>query len=180
MSVNVKGRNIDVTPALKDYVEKKVVRITKQFKTVGDITAVLKIEKENHIIEITVPASGILLRAQESTKDMYSSIDLAVEKIERQIRKYKTRLMKRKYNNFADTETSVSDAVNTAAEENGEFEIVKNKKFALHPMTVEEAILQMNLLNHDFFVFYDPDLGNTNVVYRRKDGKYGLLSPEFK
>ncbi|MCD8198776.1 MAG: ribosome-associated translation inhibitor RaiA [Phascolarctobacterium sp.] len=180
MSVNVKGRNIDVTPALKDYVEKKVVRITKQFKTVGDITAVLKIEKENHIIEITVPASGILLRAQESTKDMYSSIDLAVEKIERQIRKYKTRLMKRKYDNFTDAETSVADAVNTAAEENGEFEIVKNKRFVLHPMTVEEAILQMNLLNHDFFVFYDPDLGNTNVVYRRKDGKYGLLSPEFK
>ncbi len=180
MSVNVKGRNIDVTPALKDYVEKKVVRITKQFKTVGDISAVLKIEKENHIIEITVPASGILLRAQESTKDMYSSIDLAVEKIERQIRKYKTRLMKRKYNNFVDAETAVSEDVNTPAEENGEFEIVKNKRFALHPMTVEEAILQMNLLNHDFFVFYDPDLGNTNVVYRRKDGKYGLLSPEFK
>ncbi len=179
MSVNVKGRNIDITPALKDYVEKKVVRITKQFKTVGDIIAVLKVEKENHIVEITVPASGILLRAQESTKDMYSSIDLAVEKIERQIRKYKTRLMKRKYNNFTDAGTVVPDEVN-GEEENGEFEIVKNKRFVLHPMTVEEAILQMNLLNHDFFVFYDPDIGNTNVVYRRKDGKYGLLSPEFK
>ncbi|MCD8174352.1 MAG: ribosome-associated translation inhibitor RaiA [Phascolarctobacterium sp.] len=179
MSVNVKGRNIDITPALKDYVEKKVVRITKQFKTVGDIIAVLKVEKENHIVEITVAASGILLRAQESTKDMYSSIDLAVEKIERQIRKYKTRLMKRKYNNFTDVGTVVPDEVN-GEEENGEFEIVKNKRFVLHPMTVEEAILQMNLLNHDFFVFYDPDIGDTNVVYRRKDGKYGLLSPEFK
>lgn len=178
MNVIVKGRNIDVTPALKDYVEKKITKVTKQFKTVGDISAVLKVEKGNHIVEITVPASGILLRAQETTKDMYSSIDLVVEKIERQIHKYKTRLMKRKYSNFADVVPAEAPAA--PAEDDGEFEIIKNKKFALHPMTVEEAILQMNLLNHDFFVFYDPDLGSTNVVYRRKDGKYGLLSPEFK
>ena len=179
MSVNVKGRNIDVTPALKEYVEKKITKVTKQFKTVGDISAVLKVEKGNHIVEITVPASGILLRAQETTKDMYSSIDLVVEKIERQIHKYKTRLMKRKYSNFADTAVPAPAPVAEAADE-GEFEIIKNKRFIMHPMTPEEAILQMNLLNHDFFVFYDPHLGATNVVYRRKDGKYGLLSPELK
>lgn len=179
MSVNVKGRNIDVTPALKEYVEKKITKVTKQFKTVGDISAVLKVEKGNHIVEITVPASGILLRAQETTKDMYSSIDLVVEKIERQIHKYKTRLMKRKYNNFADTAVPAPAPAAEAADE-GEFEIIKNKRFIMHPMTPEEAILQMNLLNHDFFVFYDLDLGATNVVYRRKDGKYGLLSPELK
>lgn len=175
MNVNVKGRNIDVTPALKEYVEKKITKVTKQFKTVGDISAVLKVEKGNHIVEITVPASGILLRAQETTKDMYSSIDLVVEKIERQIHKYKTRLMKRKYSNFADVPVAPAPV-----EDDGEFEIIKSKKFVLHPMSVEEAILQMNLLNHDFFVFYDPDLGSTSVVYRRKDGKYGLISPEFK
>ena len=177
MSVNVKGRNINVTPALKEYVEKKITKVTKQFKTVGDISAVLKVEHGNHIVEITVPASGILLRAQETTKDMYSSIDLVVEKIERQIHKYKTRLMKRKYANFAETEPALA-AVPEAADE--EFEIIKNKHFTMHPMTPEEAILQMNLLNHDFFVFFDPDLGSTNVVYRRKDGKYGLLTPELK
>ena len=172
MSVNVKGRNIDVTPALREYVEKKIAKVTKQFKTVGDISAVLKVEKGNHIVEITVPASGILLRAQENTKDMYTSIDLVVEKIERQVHKYKTRLMKRQYSNFVDpTPVPAGDE---------EFEIVKNKKFVLRPMSVEEAIMQMNLLNHDFFVFFDPDLDSTNVVYRRKDGKYGLLSPELK
>ena len=176
MSVNVKGRNIDVTPALKEYVEKKVAKVTKQFKAVGDITAVLKVEKGNHIVEITVPASGILLRAQETTKDMYSSIDLVVEKIERQIHKYKTRLMRRKYSNFVEPVT----AAPAESVDEGELQIVKNKHFTMHPMTPEEAILQMNLLNHDFFVFYDPDLGATNVVYRRKDGKYGLLSPELK
>ena len=175
MSVNVKGRNIEVTPALRDYVKKKISKVVKQFKTVVDISAVLKVEKGNHIVEITVPASGILLRAQETTKDMYSSIDLVCEKIERQIHKYKTRLMKRKYANFVD-----APAPAHVEEDEGEFEIIKNKKFVMHPMTPEEAILQMNLLNHDFFVFYDPDLGATNVVYRRKDGKYGLLSPELK
>ena len=177
MSVNVKGRNINVTPALKEYVEKKITKVTKQFKTVGDISAVLKVEHGNHIVEITVPASGILLRAQETTKDMYSSIDLVVEKIERQIHKYKTRLMKRKYANFAETEPAPA-AVPEASDE--EFEIIKNKHFTMHPMTPEEAILQMNLFNDYLFAFFDPDLGSTSVVYRRKDGKYGLLTPELK
>ena len=86
--------------------------------------------------------------------------------------------MKRKYSNFADAPAAPAEAAPAA--DDGEFEIIKNKRFVMHPMTAEEAILQMNLLNHDFFVFYDPDLGSTNVVYRRKDGKYGLLSPELK
>ena len=176
MTIHVKGRNVDVTPAMKDYVEKKIAKITKQFKAVGDINAVLKIEHGYHIAEITVPASGILLRAQESTKDMYSSIDLVVEKIERQIHKYKTRLMKKKYANFAEVPAQAPANI----EEDGEFEIIKNKKFALNPMNTEEAILQMNLLNHDFFMFFNIEQNGVNVVYRRKDGKYGLLSPELK
>ena len=96
---------------------------------------------------------------------------MVFDKVERQIHKYKTRLMKRKYSNFADTAVPAQAPAAEAADE-GEFEIIKNKRFIMHPMTPEEAILQMNLLNHDFFVFYDPDLGATNVVYRRKDGKY--------
>ena len=177
MSIKVRGKNIEVTPALKQYVEKKVDKVTKQFKTVGEITAVLKVEKGNHIVEITVPASGILLRAQESTKDMYSSIDLVTEKIERQIHKYKTRLMKRKYANFVEPAPA---EVEVPAEPDEEFKIIKTKQFEMHPMTPEEAILQMNLLNHDFYVFYDPDFGAVNVVYRRKDGNYGLLEPKLK
>lgn len=176
MNVNVRGKNIVVTPALKEYVEKKITKITRQFKTVGDISAVLKVEKGNHIVEITVPASGILIRAQESTKDMYSSIDLVVEKIERQVHKYKTRLAKRKYSNFV--EPVPAPEVESAQDE--EFKIIKNKKFSMNPMTAEEAILQMNLLDHDFFVYFDPDYGGVNVVYRRKDGNYGLLQPELK
>ena len=177
MTVNVRGKNITVTPAIKEYVEKKVQTITKQFKVVGDISVVVRVEKDQHIAEITVPASGIVLRAQESTKDMYSSIDSCVDKIERQIHKYKTRLMRRKYNNFREEFVAVSakDEI-----DDGEFKVVRNKKYVLRPMNLQEAIMQMNLLNHDFFVFYDPDFGGVNVVYRRKDGNYGLLAPELK
>lgn len=174
MNVLVKGRNIDVTPALKEYVEKKISKVVKQFKAVDEVVAVLKVAKGDHTVEITIPAKGIILRAQETSKDMYSSIDIVCEKIERQIHKYKTRLAKRKYANFAEP------PVVEEPQEEDELEIIKSKKFAMHPMTPEEAIVQMNLLGHDFFVFYDPDEGATCVVYRRKDGKYGLLTPELK
>ena len=119
MAIIVKGRNAVVSPAVKAYVEKKIDKVTRQFKAVGDITAVLKVENGNHIAEITVPAKGILLRAQESTKDMYSSIDLVVEKIERQVHKYKTKLMKRKYNNFREVPADaapVAELVSVSAE----------------------------------------------------------------
>lgn len=175
MNVIVKGRNIEVTPALKEYVEKKIAKVIKQFKAVDEVVAVFRVAKGDHTVEITIPAKGILLRAQETTKDMYSSIDLVCEKIERQIHKYKTRLAKKKYANFV--EPPVIDE--TVTEEDN-LEIIKNKKFTMHPMTPEEAIVQMNLLGHDFFVFYDPDEGATSVVYRRKDGKYGLLTPELR
>jgi len=177
MTVNVRGKNIVVTPALRDYIEKKVQTITKQFKVVGDISAVMRVEKEQHIVEITVPASGIVLRAQESTKDMYSSIDSCVDKIQRQIHKYKTRLMRRKYNNFREefVAASTKDEV-----DDGEFKVVRNKKYVLRPMNLQEAIMQMNLLNHDFFVYFDDITENVSVVYRRKDGDYGLIAPDLK
>lgn len=183
MAIIVKGRNTVVSPAVKAYVEKKIDKVTRQFKAVGDITAVLKVENGNHIAEITVPAKGILLRAQESTKDMYSSIDLVIEKIERQVHKYKTKLMKRKYNNFRELPADgmpASEPVPAQADADEEFRIIRSKSFTMNPMTPEEAILQMNLLNHDFFVFFDPDFGGISVVYRRKDGNYGLLEPKME
>ena len=132
MAIIVKGRNTVVSPAVKAYVEKKIDKVTRQFKAVGDITAVLKVENGNHIAEITVPAKGILLRAQESTKDMYSSIDLVIEKIERQVHKYKTKLMKRKYNNFRELPAEAAAAaepVPAQAETEEEFRIIRSKSF---------------------------------------------------
>ena len=179
MAVKIRGKNIDVTPALKDYVEKRVTTITKQFKVVGEITVVMRVEKANHVVEITVPASGIVLRAQETTNDMYGSIDNCVEKIERQIHKYKTRLMRRKYNNFRDEYVAAPAAPEEEAAD-GEFKIVRNKRYVLRPMNVQEAVMQMNLLNHDFFIFFNEEDEKISVVYRRKSGDYGLITPEMK
>ncbi|NCD08379.1 MAG: ribosome-associated translation inhibitor RaiA [Negativicutes bacterium] len=185
MTVNIRGKNIDVTPPLKDYVEKKVSKVTKQFRTIGDISALMRVEKGDSVkgervgdcvVEISFPAGGVIFRAQETTKDMYSSIDLVIEKIERQIHKYKTKLMRGRYNNFREE----TPAVNAVPAEEPEFKVVRSKRFIMRPMGVEEAIMQMNLLNHDFFVFFDDELEAVNVVYRRKDGDYGLLSPELK
>lgn len=180
MAVKVRGKNIEVTPALKDYVEKRIQTIIKQFKTVGEISAVMRVEKGNHIVELTVPASGIVLRAQEVSDDMYASIDKCVDKIERQIHKYKTRLMKRKYNNFRDTAPApLPDPHEDVPEETGEFNVVRNKTYTMRPMGVQEAIMQMNMLNHDFFVFFNAETEKIAIVYRRKSGDYGLINPEL-
>lgn len=180
MAVRVRGKNIEVTQALKDYVEKRIVTITKQFKTVGDISAVMCVEKGSHIVEITVPASGIVLRAQESSDNMYASIDKCVDKIERQIHKYKTRLMRRKYNNFRDEAPAplpVDDE--EVQEETGDFVVAREKTYAMRPMGVQEAIMQMNMLNHDFFVYFDAETEKMAIVYRRRSGDYGVIRPEL-
>ncbi len=177
MAITVRGKNIEVTPALRDYVEKRVSKVTKYFSDVGDIHAALAVEKAKHIVEVTVPVNGILLRAQEMTDDMYTSIDLVVDKIERQIRKYKTKLMKRFRNSGNNGFRSELVPDHQAVEEE---RIIKTKRFPIKPMNAEEAIMQMNLIHHDFFVYFDGDEGAISVVYRRKDGDYGLIAPEIK
>lgn len=173
MAITVRGKNIEVTPALKDYVAKRIGKVTKYFDTLGEITAVLTVEKGRHIVEVTVPVNGILLRGEEATTDMYTSIDLVIEKLEKQIEKYRTRLSRRMREGVFHT-----DLVPTSSVEE-EIRVVKTKRFAVKPMDVEEAILQMNLINHDFYVFINADTEEVNVVYRRKDGHYGQIEPEF-
>ena len=132
-----------------------------------------------HTVEITVPASGIVLRAQETSDNMYASIDECVEKIERQIHKYKTRLMKRKYSNFRDAEPAPLPDNEELPEETGEFKVARVKNYAMRPMGVQEAIMQMNMLNHAFFVFFNAETEQIAIVYRRKSGDYGLINPEL-
>ncbi|MDR3348467.1 MAG: ribosome-associated translation inhibitor RaiA [Acidaminococcales bacterium] len=177
MNIAVRGKNIDITPALRDYVEKRVSKVTKYFSEVGNIHAILSVEKNQHCVEVTVPVNGIILRAQEITGDMYSSVDLVVDKIERQITKYKTKLMKR-FRSGADRFRS--ELVPDSAAVEDEFKVLKTKRFAIRPMSAEEAIMQMNLINHSFFVYFDADDESISIVYKRKDGNYGLLLPEFK
>ena len=175
MAITVRGKNLDITPALKDYVEKRVKKVTKYFDKTGDISVILKVEKGRHQVEVTVPVDGILLRGEESTPDMYASIDQVMDKIEKQIEKHKTKIAK-KFRSGGFRADVASTVVVPEAEES---ELVRTKKFSVKPMDAEEAILQMNLLNHDFFMFLNIDSEQVNVVYRRKDGCYGLIEPQF-
>lgn len=174
MAITVRGKNIDITPSLKDYVEKRVGKITKYFDTLGEITVILTVAKGRHIVEVTVPVNGMLLRGEESTTDMYTSIDLVIEKLEKQIEKYKTKIA-RKLRGGGFKGDLPAGAREVDAEE---FKVVKTKRFAIKPMTTEEAILQMNLIHHDFYVFTNAETEDVNVLYRRKDGGYGLIEPE--
>jgi len=176
-SITVRGKNIEITPALKDYVEKRIGKVTKYFDNVGDITVILTVEKGRHIVEVTVPLNGMLLRGEEATTDMYTSVDLVIEKLEKQIDKYKTKIG-RKLRTGAFKAEFAASAV-TDALDGEDFPLVKTKRFAVKPMDVQEAIMQMNLINHDFYVFTNADTEEVNVVYRRKDGNYGLIEPEF-
>ena len=174
MAITVRGKNLDITPALRDYVEKRVKKVTKYFDKTGDIAVILKVEKGSHQVEVTVPVDGILLRGEESTADMYASIDQVMDKIEKQIEKHKTKLTKKfRGGGFrADVASTV-----TVPEVEDEI-IVRTKKFAVKPMDPEEAILQMELLGHNFFVFTSAETDAITVIYKRKDGNYGILEPE--
>ena len=171
----VRGKNIEITPALRDYVEKRVGKVTKYFDTVGEITVLLTVSKGRHIVEVTVPVHGVLLRGEEATMDMYTSIDLVVEKLERQIHKHTTKRDKRFRGGAFRPEAISESPIGTKADEDEEYPVVKTKRFAVKPMDVQEAIMQMNLLNHDFYVFRDASSEEVNVVYRRTDGNYGLI-----
>ncbi len=173
---NVRGKNVEITPALREYVEKRVGKVTKYFDKVGDISVLLTVNKGRHIVEVTVPIQGgILLRGEEATMDMYTSIDLVVEKLERQIHKQKTKLARRFRHGGFKAEALAEIPVSEKAEVEGDYPVVKTKRFVVKPMDVQEAIMQMNLLNHNFFVFRDSETEEVNVVYRRTDGNYGLI-----
>lgn len=183
MNFNIRGENLEITPALRDYVEKKIGRMEKYFNDTPstDVNVRMSVKSNIHKVEVTIPMTGLLLRAEENHTDMYAAIDLVIEKLERQIRKYKTKI-----NRKLRQDNSLKNIINEAAnglpkekeEEDSEFEIVRVKRFNLKPMDAEEAILQMDLLGHNFFVFSNAESGETNVVYKRKDGRYGLIEPE--
>lgn len=177
MRVSVIAKNTTVTPALKDIVEKKLSKVDRYFNPEVEAKATLSVQKSKQKVEITIPFNGIILRAEEATDDMYKSIDLVVTKLERRIRRQKTKLSRRNNESLrfqAVDEVAVEDEI---IEENGK--VVRTKKFGIKPMSVEEAILQMELVGHNFFVFQDSDENKIAVVYKRKDGDYGLLEPDY-
>ena len=177
MKFLITGRKIDVTDGLRDRVYKRLGKLERFFNEGTEVHVTLEVQKERQIVEVTIPYNGMIFRAEESNTDMYVSIDKVIDTLERQIRKNKTRLEKKLKENAFAVET-VNNGIPHHDEE-GDFDIVKTKKFAIKPMDLEEAILQMNLLGHQFFVFSDAETRDVNVVYKRKDGNYGLIEPEF-
>lgn len=176
MKTIITGKNIEVTEGLKERVTKKIGKLDKFFnnETVAHVT--LSVQRVRQIAEVTISFNGIVLRAEESNDDMYTSIDKTIDLLERQIRKNKTRLERRlRENDFRIENFKFSEEIL----EEKEFKIVRSKRFAFKPMDVEEAILQMNLLGHEFFMFSNAETKQVNVVYKRKDGNYGLIEPEF-
>ena len=179
MKFNIRGENLKVTEAIREYVEKKIGKLEKYFESpiTSDVHVNLSVYNGNQRIEVTIPMSGLLLRAEEEHTDLYAAIDLVVDKLERQIRKYKTKVNRKpRQNNLPKFVTT--NLAEELDEDSDDIEIVRTKQFDLKPMDSEEAVLQMDMLGHAFFVFENAVSGDTNVVYRRKDGKYGLIEPK--
>ncbi len=175
--INMTGKNLEITEALRGYVEKKVAKLEKYLNDNKTYSAevMLRTERGIHIAEVTMNLSGVILRGEGKTGDMYTSIDNAVDRIERQFNKYRSKLGRRVHGSkFA----AMQPAVQEGSEESAP-RIVRTKRFALKPMDVEEAVMQMELLGHDFFVFRDADSGDVSVVYKRRDGNYGLIESEY-
>lgn len=176
---NVRGENIEVTAAIRSYVEKKVGKVEKYFNDVPEATAHVNLKTysdKTAKVEVTIPLPYLVLRAEETSPDLYGSVDLVTDKLERQMRKYKT-----KVNRKSRGSNVVVPPVLPGEEEElmeDELNIVRTKRLSLKPMDSEEAVLQMDMLGHNFFIFEDADTNGTSIVYRRKDGKYGLIETE--
>lgn len=177
MKLNYIGKNMNVTDALKEVTEKKLSKLDKYFQEDAEGNVTFSVEKNTQIIEVTITLPGTIIRAEESTNDMYGSIDKVVDVLDNQIRKHKTKLQNRYKNN----ETIRFENVELLpSEDQGEkLNIVRRKKFGLKPMSPEEAILQMELLRHNFYVFLDAESEEVQVVYKRKDGNYGVIEQAY-
>ncbi len=170
MKITTTGRKINVTDGLRSYTEKKLLKLDKFFNENSAAQVTLSVQKDDHIIEVTIYHEGMIFRAEVRDADMYAAIDRVVDVLERQIRKQKTRLEKKLREGAFDSADSPA-----GYEEESEFRVVKIKKHETKPMSVEEAILQMNLLGHSFYVFSNAETLDKEVVYKRKDGNYGLI-----
>ncbi|MCM1307855.1 MAG: ribosome-associated translation inhibitor RaiA [Butyrivibrio sp.] len=175
MKFTITGKNIEVTEGLRSAIEEKIGKLDKYFSSETEAMVTLSVEKERQKIEVTIPVKGNIIRAEEVSSDMYVSIDLVEEIIERQLRKYKNRIVESKQS-AADFSRQYVD---NDYDEEPEIKIVRSKKFGIKPMDPEEACIQMELLGHNFYVFSNSETDEVNVVYKRKNGTYGLIEPEL-
>lgn len=172
MNIIINGRHLEITPALRDYAESKVRKFEKYLSSITEAVVTLSVEKYRHKAEVLLKANGIMIQAEGVTGEIYSSIDEVVEKLERQTKKYKEKQITQRKENRAQP-APPSEETDTYPE----IRIIQRKKIATKPMTPEEAAMQMELLGNDFFVFTSADSGSINVLYRMKDGDFGLIEP---
>jgi len=189
MDVSIYGHNLEITPHMRDYIEKKMRRLDRHLPTVAEARVDLTVENtrsadSRQVAQVTVRNErGVLLRAEERSGDMFASIDAVMDKMSRQIERYKGKRVDRRRGAIAAEPTASTaelEDVEALEEEEAEpAQIVRRKRFIIQPMTEEEAVEQLELLGHDFFIFYNAEAAQINVVYRRKGGGYGLLQPEL-
>lgn len=175
MNLVISGKNIDITEGLRSAVEEKIGKLERYFTDSTEVHVTLSTEKNRQKIEVTVPMKGSIIRAEETSTDMYVSIDLVEEVIERQLRKYKNKLIDKEQNAVQLSKAFIEED----AYEDEDIRIIRSKKFEMKPMDPEEACVQMELLGHNFFVFRNSESDEVNVVYKRKGNTYGLIEPEF-
>ena len=173
MEILVRGNKIDITDAMKDYVKEKLSKLEKY--TIDDnvkATVLVKVRNYTQKVEVTIPLKTLILRAEEESEDFYSAVDLVVNKLERQIRKNKTKLKKKEKTGIK--EINIDDIIDLSDEKS----VIKRKKIEIKPMNLDEAILQMELLGHNFYMYKDSELEKIALVYKRNDGEYGVIEEE--
>ena len=174
MKFVIVGRNIEVTPGLREAVEDKIGKLEKYFNPDTEVHVTLSVEKDRQKIEVTIPVKGSIIRSEQVSNDMYVSIDLVEEIIERQLKKYKTKIVDKQQSAGAFSQLFLeNDDL-----DDEEIKIVRTKKFDIKPMYPEDACIQMELLGHSFYMFCNAETEEINVVYKRKGGTYGLIEPE--
>ena len=175
MRITISGKNIDITDGLRQAVEDKLSKLERYFTPETDIVVTLSVEKERQKIEVTIPVKGNIIRSEQVSNDMYVSIDLVEEVIERQLKKYKNKIVDQKQSagNFQ------QEFIEKEIEDEEKIKIIRTKRFGMKPMYPEDACIQMELLGHNFFVFQNAETEEVNVVYKRKGNTYGLIEPEF-
>ncbi len=178
MKTILAGKNITVSEGLKDAVESKIGKLEKYFDKEIELYVTFEVQKQRQIIEATVNVRGTLIRAEVSSEDMYTSIDLVVDKLAHQITKHKKKLERKHHHHNNIKFDEIPEDYFDEEDEVDKF-IVKTKRFEVRPMDFEEAILQMELLGHNFFLFSNAESGESNVIYKRKDGNYGLIEPKY-
>ena len=174
MNFTITGKNMELTDGLKQAVESKLGKLSKYFRSDTEATVTLSIERELQKAEVTIPIKGNILRAEQATTDMYTSIELAGDTIEKQLLKHRKKLIEKHHNVEGFSEVYLEEE----ADEDDEILIVRKKSFAVKPMDPEEACLQMDMLGHNFYVFRNADTDDICVVYKRKNNTYGLIEPE--